>query len=192
MTPNFSAPQIYQFMKHSVTTKLEVNIRPATPADVDAVFELIQALAEYEKLSHNVVGSAELLKDHLFGAKPYVEAILAEYAGQTVGFALFFHNYSTFLTKPGIYLEDLFVLPDFRRKGIGKAILTYLAHLAISRNCGRLEWSVLDWNEPAIALYESMGASILPDWRICRVAGDSLTQLAAKNSSRAIGYSFEQ
>jgi GNAT superfamily N-acetyltransferase len=174
-------------MKHLVTTQLEVNVRPATPADVGAVFELIQALAEYEQLSHEVVGSVEALKQDLFGSRPYAEAIVAEYAGQAVGFALFFHNYSTFLTKPGIYLEDLFVLPEFRRKGIGKAILTYLAQLAISRRCGRLEWSVLDWNKPAITFYESMGASVLPDWRICRVAGDSLTQLAAEKSSRAIG-----
>jgi GNAT superfamily N-acetyltransferase len=161
---------------------VELTLRSATPADVSVLFELIQALAEYEKLSHAVTGNAEALKEHLFGSKPYIEAILAEYAGQAVGFALFFHNYSTFLTKPGIYLEDLFVLPEFRRKGIGKAILTYLAQLAVSRGCGRLEWSVLDWNESAIAFYENMGASVLPDWRICRVTGDSLTQLAAKAS----------
>lgn len=160
----------------------ELTLRPATPADVPVLFELIVALAEYEKLSHAVTGSADALQDHLFGSKPYVEAILAEYGEQGVGFALFFHNYSTFLTKPGIYLEDLFVLPEFRRKGIGKAILTYLAQLAVSRDCGRLEWSVLDWNEPAIAFYESMGASVLPDWRICRVTGESLTQLAAQAS----------
>jgi len=141
---------------------------------------LIQALAEYEKLSHAVTGNAEALKEHLFGSRPYVEAILAEYAGQAVGFALFFTNYSTFLTQPGIYLEDLFVLPEYRRQGIGKAMLTYLANLAVERGCGRLEWSVLDWNEPAIAFYQHMGASILEDWRICRVTNESLTQLAAK------------
>jgi GNAT superfamily N-acetyltransferase len=156
----------------------EFTIRPATPIDVPVLFNLIQALAEYEKLSHAVTGNPEALLDHLFGAKPYAEAILAEYAGQAVGFALFFPNYSTFLTKPGIYLEDLFVLPEFRRKGIGKAILQYLARLAVERDCGRLEWSVLDWNEPAIAFYETLGASVLPDWRICRVTDDSLTQLA--------------
>lgn len=161
---------------------LDVNLRPATPTDVPVLFELIQALAEYEKLSHAVTGSADALKEHLFGSKPYVEAILAEYAGQVVGFALFFHNYSTFLTKPGIYLEDLFVLPEYRHKGIGQAILTYLAQLAVSHGGGRLEWSVLDWNEPAIAFSESMGASVLPDWRICRVTGESLSQLAAPAS----------
>lgn len=156
----------------------ELTIRDATPADVSVLFDLIKALAEYEKLSHAVTGSTESLNKHLFGAKPYAEAILAEYGGQAAGFALFFYNYSTFLTKPGIYLEDLFVLPEFRRRGIGKAILQYLAQLAVARDCGRLEWSVLDWNEPAITFYQLMGASVLPDWRICRVSGDSLTQLA--------------
>jgi GNAT superfamily N-acetyltransferase len=156
----------------------ELILRPAEPRDASVLFGLIKALAEYEKLSDAVTGNADALKDHLFGSKPYVEAILAEYAGQAVGFALFFYNYSTFLTKPGIYLEDLFVLPDYRRQGIGKAILAHLAQLAVSRGCGRLEWSVLDWNEPAIAFYERMGADVLPDWRICRVTGDSLVRMA--------------
>ncbi|MFP4101134.1 N-acetyltransferase family protein, partial [Coleofasciculus sp.] len=150
----------------------KLRIQPATPTDVPVLFELIQALAEYEKLSHLVTGTVDALQDHLFGAKPYVEAILAEYEGQTVGFALFFSNYSTFLTKPGIYIEDLFVRPEFRRQGIGKALLTYMAQLAIERDCGRLEWSVLDWNETAIAFYQRLGATVLPDWRICRVTGD--------------------
>ncbi len=170
----------------------EFTLRPATPADAPVLFDLILALAEYEKLSDAVVGSADALKEHLFGEKPYVEAILAEYSGQAVAFALFFHNYSTFLTKPGIYLEDLFVLPEYRRMGIGKAILSYLAQLAVSRDCGRLEWSVLDWNEPAIAFYERMGASVLPDWRICRVTGNSLTQLAAGESSSNISQPLEK
>lgn len=160
-----------------------LNLRPATPADMPAIFQLIQALAEYEKLSHAVTGTPESLEAHLFGERPYAEAILAEYAGQSVGFALFFHNYSTFLTKPGIYLEDLFVLPEYRNQGIGKALLSYLAQLAITRGCGRLDWSVLDWNEPAIAFYRRMGASIRENSRICRVSGESLTQLAAGNSS---------
>lgn len=158
----------------------ELTLRPATPADVSVLFDLIKALAEYEKLSDAVVGNEEALREHLFGDRPYIEAILADWDGETAGFALFFHNYSTFLTQPGIYLEDLFVLPEYRRRGIGKAILSYLAQLSVSRGGGRLEWSVLDWNENAIALYEKMGATILPDWRICRVTGDSLTQLAAK------------
>ncbi|MCV3216433.1 GNAT family N-acetyltransferase [Plectonema radiosum NIES-515] len=152
-------------------------LRFAEPADCTVLFELIQALAEYEKLSHAVTGNAESLKEHLFGSNKYIEAILAEYPGQAAGFALFFHNYSTFLTKPGIYLEDLFVLPKYRRKGIGKALLKKLAQIAVQRNCGRLEWSVLDWNEPAIAFYRSMGASILDDWRICRVAEEGLNKL---------------
>lgn len=153
-------------------------LRPAKPADVPVIFELIQALAEYEKLSSAVTGSAEALNEHLFGSRPYAEVIIAEYAGQAVGFALFFYNFSTFLTQPGIYLEDLFVLPQYRRQGVGKAILSYLAGLAVERGCGRLEWSVLDWNEPAIAFYRRMGAAVLPDWRICRVTGESLTHLA--------------
>jgi GNAT superfamily N-acetyltransferase len=152
-------------------------LRLAEPADCNVLFDLIQALAEYEKLSHAVTGNAQSLKEHLFDTK-YIEAILAEYAGQAVGFALFFHNYSTFLTKPGIYLEDLFILPKYRRKGIGKALFAKLAQIAVQRNCGRLEWSVLDWNEPAIAFYRSMGASILDDWRICRVTEDALNKLA--------------
>jgi len=157
-------------------------LRSATPADVPVLFRLIQALAEYEKLSHAVTGNSEALSEHLFGKHPYAEAVLAEYAGQPAGFALFFSNYSTFLTQPGIYLEDLFILPEYRRQGIGKAMLSYLAQLAVERGCGRLEWSVLDWNEPAIAFYRRMGASVLDDWRICRVTGESLTQLATEAS----------
>jgi GNAT superfamily N-acetyltransferase len=155
----------------------ETIVRTAAPADVPTLFKLIQALAEYEKLSHAVTGSPELLKEHLFGEKPFAEAIVAEYGGEVVGFGLFFHNYSTFLTRPGIYLEDLFVLPEYRGRGIGKKLITYLAGLAVERNCGRLEWSVLDWNSPAIAFYKGIGAQILDEWRICRVTGDSLKKL---------------
>lgn len=159
-----------------------VNLRSATPADASTLFQLIHALADYEKLSHAVTGTPEALTDHLFGERRYAEAILAEVAGQAAGFALFFYNYSTFLTRPGIYLEDLFVLPEYRRRGIGKALLTYLAERAMQENCGRLEWSVLDWNAPAIAFYEQMGAKILPDWRICRVTGEALNHLANRIS----------
>ncbi|MDX2097541.1 MAG: GNAT family N-acetyltransferase [Leptolyngbyaceae cyanobacterium bins.59] len=155
-----------------------LHLRSATIADVPTIFSLVQALADYEKLSHEVTGTEALLKEHLFGDRPYVEAVLAEWKGQPVGFALFFYNYSTFLTKPGIYLEDLFVLPDYRSKGIGKALITHVATLAVERGCGRLEWSVLDWNEPAIGFYRRMGADILPDWRICRVTGDALINLS--------------
>ncbi|WNN91981.1 GNAT family N-acetyltransferase [Gloeocapsopsis dulcis] len=162
----------------------ELRLRPATPDDVTVLFDLIQALAEYETLSHAVTGSAEALQEHLFSTHPYVEAIIAEVQGKAVGFALFFHNYSTFLTQPGIYLEDLFVLPEYRRQGIGKALIRYLAQLAVERGCGRLEWSVLDWNEPALAFYRRMGASILPDWRICRVTGEAIAAIATTEVSK--------
>lgn len=155
-----------------------LTIRFAEPADVSVLFELIVGLAKYENLAHAVVGNEVLLREHLFGDRPYVEALLAEVDGKAAGFALFFYNYSTFLTKPGIYLEDLFVVPDYRSKGIGKALLSYLAKLAVERDCGRLEWSVLDWNEPAIGFYQRMGATVLPDWRICRVTGDAIKHLA--------------
>lgn len=158
--------------------KTDFTIRFAQPTDVFVLFDLIQALAVYEKLTHLVTGSPEALKNHLFGDRPCIEALLAECSDQVVGFALFFTNYSTFLTKPGIYLEDLFVLPTYRGQGIGKALLSRLAELALQRDCGRLEWSVLDWNEPAIGFYQRMGATLLPDWRICRVTGESMTQLA--------------
>ncbi|MDF5707994.1 MAG: GNAT family N-acetyltransferase [Nostoc sp. S4] len=162
-----------------MTSSSNLIVRFAQPEDYSILFKLIEGLAEYEKLSHAVTGNALELKEHLFGSHRYIEAILAEFAGQAVGFALFFHNYSTFLTKPGIYLEDLFVLPEYRRQGIGKALLTKVAQIAVERNCGRLEWSVLDWNESAQAFYRSMGASILDDWRICRVTEDALNKLRA-------------
>lgn len=158
----------------------EVIIRSATRADVPRLFHLIQALAEYEKLSHAVTGNATTLETHLFGVRPYAEAIVAECESQIVGWALFFHNYSTFLTQPGLYIEDLFVLPEYRGQGIGKSLVIHVAQLAVERGCGRLEWSVLDWNQPAIAFYQGIGADILPDWRICRVTGEFLSNLASK------------
>ncbi|TVP57921.1 MAG: GNAT family N-acetyltransferase [Nodularia sp. (in: Bacteria)] len=163
-----------------MTSRSDLILRFAEPADSNVLFDLIKGLAEYEKLSHAVTGNASDLKEHLFGSPKFVEAILAEYAGQAVGFALFFYNYSTFLTKPGIYLEDLFVLPEYRRQGVGKALLSKLAQIAVERNCGRLEWSVLDRNESAKAFYRSMGADILDDWRICRVTADAMQELAKK------------
>lgn len=162
----------------SVQPSQTVLIRAAQPADTADIFALIKALAEYEKLSHQVTGNLDLLRQHLFSDRPCVEAIVAEVAGKLVGFALFFTNYSTFLTKPGIYLEDLFVLPDYRGLGIGKALLSHLAKLAVERGYERLEWSVLDWNAPAIGFYERMGAMVLPDWRICRVTGEAIDRLA--------------
>jgi GNAT superfamily N-acetyltransferase len=152
-----------------------VVVRSAVRGDEAAIFGLIQALAEYEQLSHAVTGTPELLAEHLFGDRPFASAIVAEVdAEKIVGFALFFYNYSTFLTKPGIYLEDLFVLPAYRRQGIATALLTHLAERVVAENGGRLEWSVLDWNASAIAFYERMGATVLPDWRICRLTGESL------------------
>lgn len=162
----------------SNATSGAIALHPATPADVPAIYDLIHALAEYEKLAHEVIGSTADLEAHLFGDRAYAEAILARVNEQPVGFALFFHNYSTFLMKPGIHLEDLFVLPDYRGYGIGKALLQYLGQLAVERGCGRLEWNVLDWNAPAIAFYERMGAEIKPEWQLCRVTGAALTQLA--------------
>ncbi|TVQ43068.1 MAG: GNAT family N-acetyltransferase [Gloeocapsa sp. DLM2.Bin57] len=157
---------------------LNSQIRPAQVEDIPTVFSLIQALAAYENLSDAVTGNASNLAQDVFGDDPCVEIIVAEVNQVIVGFALFFTNYSTFLTRRGIYLEDLFILPEYRRQGIGKQLLTYLAKLAVEREAGRLEWSVLDWNESAIAFYQSIGAAILPDWRICRVTGDNLTSLA--------------
>lgn len=156
-------------------TPASLHIRPATADDVPAIFELIQALAEYERLTHLMTGTPEALREHLFGSRPYAEAIIAEWDGKTIGFALFFHNYSTFLTKPGLYLEDLFVLPAYRRRGIGTAMLRYLTKLATERDVGRFEWHVLDWNAPAIAFYEKMGATILEQWRICRITQENLS-----------------
>jgi GNAT superfamily N-acetyltransferase len=153
-------------------------LSPASPADVPAIAQLIHALAEYEKLSHEVTGRLEDLAQHLFGDRPYAECIMARVEDTPVGFALFFHNYSTFLMKPGIYLEDLFVLPEYRGQGIGQSLLKYLGKLAIERDCGRLEWNVLDWNSPAIAFYQRMGAEIKPEWELCRVTGEALENLA--------------
>ncbi|PAX52776.1 GNAT family N-acetyltransferase [Brunnivagina elsteri] len=164
-----------------MTSRSDVIVRSAKPEDCPAIFNLIQGLAEYEKLQDALTGDASTLKEHLFGSQRYAEVILAEYKGQPVGFALFFHNYSTFLTKPGIYLEDIFVLSEYRRQGIGKLLLSKVAQIAVERNCGRLEWSVLDWNEPAQAFYRRLGADILEEWRICRVTGDGINQLAQQS-----------
>ncbi|MGB3560241.1 MAG: GNAT family N-acetyltransferase [Geitlerinemataceae cyanobacterium] len=165
-------------MTEQLETLPEVSIRSAQPEDVSVLFDLILALAKYEKLSDAVTGDAAALNDHLFGERSYAEALLAEWEGKSIGFALFFHNYSTFLTQPGIYLEDLFVLPDYRGQGIGKGLIRQLARIAVDRGCGRLEWTVLDWNESAIGFYQHLGAAVLPDWRVCRVTGESLTDLA--------------
>jgi GNAT superfamily N-acetyltransferase len=146
-----------------------VSIRPAQPGDEGRLFELVKALARYERLEHAVTGSAEALGRHLFGERPVIEALLAEERGVAVGYALFFGTYSTFLTQPGLYLEDVFVLETHRRRGIGRALLSEVKRVAVARGAGRLEWTVLDWNANAIAFYEGFGAQVLPDWRICRV-----------------------
>ncbi len=153
-------------------------IRSAQPTDVPAIFDLICALAEYERLRDQVVLKVEFLRGHLFGPRPYIEALVAEDAGRVVGFAIYFHNYSTFRGRPGIYLEDLFVLPEHRSQGHGKALLAALARLAVERDCARLEWSVLNWNEPAIAFYRSLGAVPMDDWTVFRLTDDALQQLA--------------
>ena len=142
------------------------------------ILRLVQALARYEKLSHEVVATEAALRETLFGQKPASEILIAEWNGQPAGFALFFHNYSTFLGKRGIYLEDLFVVPELRGKGIGRALLSQVAALAVERNCGRFEWAVLDWNEPAIRFYKGLGAREMSDWRIFRLTGDALAELA--------------
>ncbi|TFW28853.1 GNAT family N-acetyltransferase [Massilia arenosa] len=156
-------------------------IRPAEPADISHIYDMIVELAVFEKLEHLVVATEALLHEGLFGDKPSCEAIVGVEGDEVVTFALFFHNFSTFLTRKGLYLEDLYVKQAHRGKGYGRAMLVELARIAVERNCGRFEWSVLDWNENAIRFYEGMGAAILPDWRICRVTGDALTQLASAN-----------
>ena len=153
-------------------------IRPATPADVAHIRSMIVELAVFEKLEHQVIATEALLHDGLFGVRPACEAIIGESNGEVVTFALFFHNFSTFLTRKGLYLEDLYVRQSQRGKGFGKAMLARLAQIAVERECGRFEWSVLDWNEPAIQFYKAVGAEVMPDWRICRVTGDALTALA--------------
>ena len=149
-------------------------LRPAAPADLPAIVGLIRELADFEHLSHLVVVTPESLQPHLFGDKPAAEAVVAEVQGSVVAFALFFTNFSTFLGRPGLYLEDLYVQPAHRGAGLGKALLQHLGALAVERGCGRFEWSVLDWNENAIRFYEKMGATVMPDWRICRVTGEAL------------------
>ena len=162
-----------------VSTRIDnFTIRPAEVEDTPLILSLIKGLAEYEKLAHEVVATEEMLRETLFGARPAAEVALGYFGGEPVGFALFFQNYSTFLGRPGIYLEDLFVYPDMRGKGFGGVLLAYLAHLAKERNCGRLEWSVLDWNEPALKFYRSIGAVPMDEWTVNRVTGERLDSLA--------------
>lgn len=153
-------------------------LRAAVVGDVSAIVQLIRDLAEFEQLTHLVQVTPEKLRPQLFGEKPAAEAMVAERDGEIVAFALYFTNFSTFLAQPGLYLEDLYVKPAHRGHGIGKALLKRLAALAVERDCGRFEWSVLDWNTNAITVYEKMGASVMPEWRICRTTGDELRAMA--------------
>lgn len=155
-------------------------IRPAAPADVPLILTLIRELAEYEKLADQVSATEADLKTALFGARIHAECVIAELGGKPAGFALFFHNFSTFLAKPGIYLEDLYVKQELRGKGVGRALLAHLASLALRRGCGRFEWAVLDWNEPAIGFYKSLGAKMMDDWKINRLTGRALERLAGE------------
>lgn len=167
-------------------------LRSATPDDVPVILTCIRGLAEYERLAHEVVATEALLRETLFGARPVAEVLLAFQDDEAAGFALFFHNYSTFLARPGVYLEDLFVFPRFRGRGLGRILLSRLARIAVDRGCGRLEWSVLDWNVDAIRFYQSVGAQAMSEWTVNRVSGDALRTLAmssadssADQSSRA-------
>jgi GNAT superfamily N-acetyltransferase len=153
-------------------------IRPATPDDVPLILRFIRELAEYERLLHEVVATEDRLRDTLFGARPAAEAVIAEADGEPLGFALFFHNYSTFLAQPGLYLEDRYVRPEARGRGVGRALLAHLARLARERGCGRLEWWVLDWNEPARRFYRSLGARPMDEWTVQRLTGADLDRLA--------------
>ena len=156
-----------------------LEIRAATRADVPTLLELVRALAEYERLTHLVAADEGQLARELFAPGSHVEAILGFAGGEAVGFAVYFHNFSTFLGRSGLYLEDLFVRPEHRRCGYGRALLLHVARLAHARGCGRFEWMALDWNEPAIRFYKSLGAAELPEWRLFRVTGDALARLAA-------------
>ena len=157
-------------------------IRSATRSDVALILDFIRALAVYEKLEPEVVATEDALRQTLFGERPYAEVLIGEEDGAPVAFALFFHNYSTFLARPGIYLEDLFVKPEARGRGYGKAMLVRLATIAVDRGCGRLEWWVLDWNAPAIEFYKKMGAVPMDDWTVFRVTGEALDRLAGSRS----------
>lgn len=158
---------------------MSLSIRSATPADISLIGQFIRDLAEYEKLAHAVRFDEAVMAQKLFGPRPFAEVLIGEIDGTPQGFALFFHNFSTFEGRPGIYLEDLFVRPDARGCGLGKALLGKLAALAVERDCARLEWSVLDWNTPAIDFYKALGARPMDEWTVYRVDGDALTGLAA-------------
>lgn len=163
---------------------MTVTIRPAAPTDLPLIGALIRELADYERLAHEVRFDPAALGEYLFGARPMAEVVIGEVAGVAQGFALFFHNFSTFEGRPGIYLEDLFVRPAARGAGLGKALLAELARLAVERGCARFEWSVLDWNTPSIGFYQALGARAMDDWTVMRVDGEALTALATLAQTR--------
>ena len=158
----------------------DFTIKPATKKDVPVILAFIRKLADYERLSHEVVATEELLQRTIFGQRRTAEVAIGYFRNEPVGFVLFFHNFSTFLGRPGIYIEDLFVEESYRRRGFGGALLAYVAKLAVARDCGRLEWSVLDWNEPAINFYQKLGAVPMKEWTVFRVTGDNLQRLAGR------------
>ena len=160
----------------------DVRIVPARADDVPVILRMIKGLAEYEQLSHEVVATEESLRASLFGANPAAEVVLAYVGREPIGFALYFHNFSTFLGRAGLYLEDLFVVPSWRGKGIGRTLLGYVASVAVERACGRMEWSVLDWNQPAIGFYQGLGAQPMSDWTVYRLTDESLKRLATSES----------
>jgi GNAT superfamily N-acetyltransferase len=158
-----------------------IRLRPARADDVDVILDFIRDLADYEKLSDQVVADEDRLRETLFGERPSAEVVVAELDGRPAGFALFFHNFSTFLARPGLYLEDLYVRPELRGRGVGRRLLARLAAIAVERGCGRFEWSVLDWNEPAIAFYDKLGARPMTGWTVFRMTGGPLARLAEED-----------
>jgi GNAT superfamily N-acetyltransferase len=175
----FSGARKHQ--QDGVTMDPRLRIDPASERDIPLILNFIRSLAEYERLAHECVANESKLSETLFGTHRYAEVVIARYNDEPAGFALFFHNYSTFLAQPGLYLEDLFVYPEFRGKGIGRALMVYLARVAVERNCGRFEWWVLDWNEPAIAFYRKLGAVPMSDWTVFRLTGENLRRLAEED-----------
>ena len=163
---------------------MALTISPAAQSDVPLILSFIRKLAEYEKLAHEFAATEDGLREALFGERPYAEVVLAYVDGAPAGFALFFHNFSTFWGRPGIYLEDLFVDPEHRGKGAGKALLAHVAKMAVERGCSHLQWAVLDWNEPSIRFYKSLGAKPKDEWTLFRLSGDALNQLAASIETR--------
>jgi GNAT superfamily N-acetyltransferase len=157
-----------------------LNIRPATPNDIPEILKFIRELAEYEKLGHLVVITAEDIRRDAFAERPVIHILMAEWNGAVAGYALYFYNYSSFRGRPGIFLEDVFVRPQFRKRGIGRALLLHLARIAVEKGCARFEWQVLDWNAPAIEFYESLGAQVMKEWLTMRVSGEALEKLAAQ------------